>query len=314
MTTFQTAAEHPLHAVRPALELAGVVKQYAQHRAVDGVTLSVAPGEFLGLLGPNGAGKTTLVEVATGLRKADAGSVSVLGAAPWPRNTAVLSRLGVQTQTAAFFVRLTAREHLRTVAALYGLGLAAAEKALRLVGLEASGDVRAERLSGGQQQRLAIATALVHDPELVFLDEPTASLDPQARRELWGVLRTLHSSGRTVVYTTHHLDEAEALCDRVAIMARGQVVALGAPYELIDTAALPTRLVLPRQAIDVQQAQELPGVLAATREGPSVVVETHHPDTVHAALCDLVGRHAVQVRTPTLEDVYLDLIGQEIPG
>ncbi|WP_211221070.1 ATP-binding cassette domain-containing protein [Nocardioides insulae] len=298
---------------RPVLELTDVVKTYGERRAVDRVTLSVAPGEFLGLLGPNGAGKTTLVEVAVGLRRADGGAVSVLGASPWPRSTAVLSRLGVQTQTAAFFVRLTAREHLRTVAALYGYGPAAAEKALQLVGLEESGDVRAERLSGGQQQRLAIASALVHDPELIFLDEPTASLDPQARRELWAVLRSLHANGRTVVYTTHHLDEAEALCDRVAIIARGRIVALGAPYQLIDEAGLPTRLVVPRQALAPEQAGAVPGVLTATREGPSVVIETHRPEVVRPALEDLVGRSAVQTRTPTLEDVYLDRIGSEDP-
>ncbi len=298
----------------PALELVGVVKSYGERSAVDGVTLRVAPGEFLGLIGPNGAGKTTLVEIAVGLRRADAGTVSVLGASPWPRSTAVLSHLGVQTQTAAFFVRQTAREHLRTVAALYGYGPAAVVKALRLVGLEQAAEVRVERLSGGQQQRLAIAAAFVHDPEMVFLDEPTAALDPQARRELWAVLRSLHATGRTVVYTTHHLDEAEALCDRVAVMSGGRIAANGAPYRLIDDADLPTRLVVPRRALAPEQAASLPGVLAATREGPAVVVETRDPDAVRPSLEALVGRGAVQTRTPTLEDVYLELIGSRALG
>jgi len=309
----QTAPRYrPKHArSRPALELDGVVKSYGGRRAVDGVTLTVESGEFVGLLGPNGAGKTTLVEIAVGLRRADRGQVAVLGEPMGPRSPALLARIGLQTQTAAFFVRLTAREHLRTVAALYGVGREAADDALRLVGLEDVADTRAERLSGGQQQRLAIATALVHDPDLVFLDEPTASLDPQARRELWSVLRSLHAAGRTVVYTTHHLDEAEALCDRVAIMASGSVVALGAPHELIEDAALPTRLVVPRTALTPEQACTLPGVASASLQGPSVVIETHDSPAVLEELDRIVGRYGVQTRPPTLEDVYLHCIGSE---
>ncbi|OSC56280.1 ABC transporter, partial [Streptomyces sp. BF-3] len=192
--------------------------------------------------GPNGAGKTTLVEIMEGQRRADSGTVAVLGVSPWPRNTALLPRLGVQTQASAFFVRLTAREHLATVAALYRCDAAAAERTLASVGLTEQGDTRVDDLSGGQRQRLAIASALVHEPELIFLDEPTAALDPQARRSLWQVeptaaldpqarrslwqvLRDLKGQGRTIVYTTHHLDEAEALCDRVAIMVAGRVAA-----------------------------------------------------------------------------------------
>ncbi|MFC7470299.1 ABC transporter ATP-binding protein [Actinomadura keratinilytica] len=174
-----------------AVVLDGVRKTYGRTEAVAGVTLTVARGEFFGLLGPNGAGKTTLVEIMEGQRKADAGSVTVLGHHPWPRDTALLPRIGVQTQSSAFFVRLTAREHLTTVAALYRVGSEAAEKALALVGLTDHGDVRVDDLSGGQRQRLAIASALVHEPELIFLDEPTAALDPQARRDLWKVLRDL---------------------------------------------------------------------------------------------------------------------------
>jgi ABC-type multidrug transport system ATPase subunit len=292
-----------------AIELVGVVKKYGELKAVDDVTLSVLTGEFLGLLGPNGAGKSTLVEVAVGLRQADAGAVSVLGESPWPRRPSLLPRIGVQTQSAAFFVRLTASEHLRTVAALYGLGSDAAEQALRLVGLEASADIRAEALSGGQRQRLAIATALVHDPELIFLDEPTASLDPQARRELWSVLRDLNSAGRTVVYTTHHLDEAEALCTRVAIMAHGRVVAEGAPYELIEHAVLPTRLVVPRGTLPIELARRLPRVSSAIYEGATTVIETHDSAAVLAELETMGIGRGVQTRPPTLEDVYLARIG-----
>jgi ABC-2 type transport system ATP-binding protein len=295
-----------------ALVLDGVTKQYGGRPAVDDARLEVRAGEFLGLLGPNGAGKTTLVEIAVGLRRPDAGSVTVLGEPAWPRRTPLLRRVGVQTQSAAFFVRLTAREHLRTVAALYGLGHDAAEEALHLVGLGRQGETRAEKLSGGQKQRLAIAAALVHDPELVFLDEPTASLDPQARRELWEILRRLHADGRTIVYTTHHIDEAEALCTRVAIMAQGAVVATGAPYELIEQAALPTRLVVPRDVLAFDTARTIPGVAAVSLEGPSLVIETHDSPQVLRRLDEVAGLRGVQTRTPTLEDVYLHRIRSEL--
>ncbi len=146
----------------------------------------------------------------------------------------------------------------------------------------------------------------MHDPELIFLDEPTASLDPQARRELWSVLRDLHAGGRTIVYTTHHIDEAEALCTRVAIMSAGSVVASGAPYDLIDSAGLPTRVVVPGTALSLDAALALPGVTRASAEGPSVVLETHDSAAVLAGLDRLAGLRGVQTRTPTLEDVYLD--------
>ena len=210
-----------------------VRKTYGEVRAVDGVSFTVAPGEFFGLIGPNGAGKTTLIEILEGLRRPDAGEVVVLGQRPWPRNLALLPQVGVQTQSSAFFTRLTAVEHLRTVAALYGVGSQRADEGLRQVGLAGKADTRIDRLSGGQRQRLAIATALTHDPRLLFLDEPTAAVDPQARRSLWQVLRELKDRGKTIVYTTHHIDEAEALCDRVAIVDRGRIVALDTPRALV---------------------------------------------------------------------------------
>jgi ABC-2 type transport system ATP-binding protein len=212
------------------IEVAGLRKRYGPRNAVDGVTLSVGEGEFFGVLGPNGAGKSTLVEIIEGLRPADAGSVRVFGRPTWPRDLDVLSRLGIQTQSSAFFTRHTAREHLRRVAAMHRVSRSRADEVLALVGIEDSADTRVEKLSGGQRQRLAIASALTHDPELLFLDEPTAALDPLARKQLWGLLKSL--SDRTVVYTTHHLDEAETLCDRVAILQRGQIVAVDTPAGL----------------------------------------------------------------------------------
>jgi ABC-2 type transport system ATP-binding protein len=217
----------------PAVVARDLHKTYGATRALAGVSLWIGAGEFFGILGPNGAGKTTLLEIFMGLRRADAGQVEVLGASPWPRNVALLPKVGVQVQTPAFFTRLTAGEHLRTLAALYGVTAGRADEVLRLVGLADRAGIRVDRLSGGQRQRLAIAGALCHDPHLLFLDEPTAGVDPHARRELWGLLTELKARGKTVVYTTHHLDEAEALCDRVAIVDGGRVVALDTPHALV---------------------------------------------------------------------------------
>ena len=297
----------------PALVLEGIVKEYGGRRAVDGVRLEVGTGEFLGLLGPNGAGKTTLVEIAVGLRQADAGTVSVLGECPWPRRTALLRRIGVQTQSAAFFVRLTAREHLRDRRrALRARPRGRGGRAPPGRPGPARPTTRADRLSGGQQQRLAIAAALVHDPELIFLDEPTASLDPQARRELWSVLRDLHADGRTIVYTTHHIDEAEALCDAGGdhVGRIGGRLRCAVRPDRVGRAADPHRG--PRQ-------RPLPGRRAhpargrhGQRRGP--VAWSSRPMTALPSspeLDALAGLRGVQTRTPTLEDVYLDRIRSE---
>ncbi|MFG2330881.1 ATP-binding cassette domain-containing protein [Streptomyces sp. NPDC048604] len=298
---------------RPAVAVADVTKTYGDRRAVDGVSLSIRRGEFFGLLGPNGAGKSTLVEIMEGLRKADSGTVSVFGASPWPRNTDLLPRMGVQTQTSAFFVRLTVHEHLRTVAALFGADGAAVDATLDAVGLGGQRGVRVDNLSGGQRQRLAIASALVHGPELIFLDEPTAALDPEGRRDLWDVLRGLKAEGRTIVYTTHHLDEAEALCDRVGILVDGRLVVTDEPQHLIHTFGAGSRLLVPLGRIDEQQARELPGVDGVAVQGGHLVLETRATGRVLAALDALTGLDGVQTRTPSLEDVYLELTARKKP-
>ncbi|MFC0865164.1 ABC transporter ATP-binding protein [Sphaerimonospora cavernae] len=290
-----------------AVVIDSVRKRYGSIQAVDGISLTIHRGEFFGLLGPNGAGKTTLIEIIEGQRKADSGTVSVLGFRPGPRNVDLLPRLGVQTQASAFFVRLTAREHLETVAALYRADREAAQRALALVGLTEQADIRVENLSGGQRQRLAIAAALVHDPELIFLDEPTAALDPQARRSLWQVLRDLKGAGRTIVYTTHHLDEAEALCDRVAIVMNGQIRALGSPAHLVAEATATTQLLVPAGRLTAEAARAIPGVLKVTEEADAIVLETSDSGPVLAAIDQIAGLHGVRTRTASLEDVYLDL-------
>ncbi|MFY1632148.1 ABC transporter ATP-binding protein [Solwaraspora sp. WMMB335] len=308
------AVEQPGTDPGPAIELNDVRKRYGDLDAVAGVSLTIQRGEFFGLIGPNGAGKTTLIEIIEGLREPTSGTVSVLGLAPSPRNAALLPRVGVQTQTSAFFVRLTAREHLETVAALYGVAPAAAGRTLDLVGLAAAGDTRVNAISGGQRQRLAIASALVHDPEVLFLDEPTASLDPKARRDLWQVLRELKASGKTIIYTTHHLDEAEALCDRVAILVDGAVRALGSPRDLIGGSDLPTRVSVPADLVSIDQARDLDGAARAVVEAGSIVIETRTPGRVLAALGAIASLDGVQTRMVTLEDIYLELTGPEAVG
>ncbi|MER6382188.1 ABC transporter ATP-binding protein [Streptomyces sp. NPDC001250] len=296
---------------QPVVSLQDVRKQYKGVAAVNGVSFEIADGEFFGILGPNGAGKTTLIEIMEGLRRADSGMVQVLGQSPWPRNRDLLPRLGVQTQASAFFESLTAIEHITTVARLYGMAPQRAREALERVGLGEKADTRVKKLSGGQRQRLAIASALTHEPELIFLDEPTAALDPQARRDLWQLLRDIRSQGRTIVYTTHHLDEAEVLCDRVAIINRGGVVALDTPNSLLELVGSSTRLLVPQHRISLDAARGIAGVDSVDIEGGAVVLTTTIPGQVLAAVEQLAGLQGVQTRTATLEDVYLQLTGTE---
>ena len=295
----------------PAVVVENVSRAYGPVQACRGVSLTVARGEMLGVLGPNGAGKTTLIEMMEGLRRPDSGRIEVFGAAPWPRHPERLLRVGVQNQASAFFTRLTAREHLETVAVLYGRDRKAAHAVLERFGLAGSAGTRVERLSGGQRQRLALAAALVHDPDLLFLDEPTAALDPQARRELWQLMREIRDEGKTIVYTTHHLDEAEALCDRVAVMSSGTVVAVGEPAELIGSLGDSVRVLVPSERLTVDAALAIAGVDAAVAEGACVAIATRTPGPVLTAVTEIVGIQGVRTRTTTLEDVYLSLTGTE---
>ncbi|MEV0279232.1 ABC transporter ATP-binding protein [Streptomyces sp. NPDC050610] len=298
-------------AAGPAIAVEGLHKSYGDVHAVNGVSFTVERGEFFGVLGPNGAGKTTLIEIMEGLRSADSGSVSVLGRSPWPRDTSLLPRIGVQTQASAFFVRLTAAEHLETVAALYGRDRKRARETLEMVGLTDKAKTLVDDLSGGQRQRLAIASALTHEPELIFLDEPTAALDPQARRNLWEVLREIRTEGRTIICTTHHMEEAESLCDRVAFVRSGEVIALDTPANLVRGLNAPTRVLIPTAQLAPEQAKGLDGADEVATEGLSTVITTRAVGRVLAAVGGLTELQDVQTRTATLEDVYLELTGTE---
>jgi ABC-2 type transport system ATP-binding protein len=295
----------------PAIEVADLAKTYGDLRAVDGVGFEVAEGEFFGLLGPNGAGKTTTLEMVEGLREPDRGVVRVLGEEVWPRNRTLLPRIGVQLQASAFFERLSAREQLHTFASLYGVPRTAGDEWLERVGLVDKADTRVEDLSGGQAQRLSIACALVHDPELVFLDEPTASLDPQARRNLWDLLSGLTDSGRTVVLTTHYMDEAEVLCDRVAIIDRGRILQCDTPAALVRALDAPARVSVGPGQLDADEARGIGGVDEVRESADGVVLTTRVPGAVLGRLAELDRLDGVRVQTGTLEDVFLSLTGRE---
>ena len=294
-----------------AIVVDAVTKRYGEINAVDHVELKVGRGEFFGILGPNGAGKTTLLEMIEGLRQPDAGSTEVLGLPSWPRNPELLPHIGVQLQATAFFERLTAREQVRTFAALYGVGNERADEMLTRVGLDDKATTPVEKLSGGQAQRLSIACVLVHNPEVLFLDEPSAALDPQARRNLWDLLRTVNDEGRTVVLTTHHMDEAETLCDRVAIMDRGTILTVGAPADLVRGLDVPRQIIISRDAVDAARAATLPGADEVDDDGTSIIISSRDPAAVIGALGELHALDGVQIRGATLEDVFLQLTGRE---
>jgi ABC-2 type transport system ATP-binding protein len=297
--------------VPPAIEVSGLALAYGDLRAVDGVGFEVAEGEFFGILGPNGAGKTSTLEMIEGLRKPDAGSIRLLGERVWPRNPKLLPRIGVQLQASSFFERLTAREQIHTFAAMYGVGPRPADEWLERVGLDDKAGTRVEKLSGGQVQRLSIACALVHDPEVVFLDEPTAALDPQARHNLWDLLSGLTESGRTVVLTTHYMDEAEALCERVAIMDHGRLLRLDSPAALVRGLDAPTRITVAAGQLSVEEGRRLDDVDAVEEDATGLVLTTRAPAGVLSALAQRNQLDGVQVRTGTLEDVFLDVTGRE---
>jgi ABC-2 type transport system ATP-binding protein len=294
-----------------ALAVDDIHMTYGELHAVNGVSFTVSVGEFFGILGPNGAGKTTTLEIAEGLREPVSGSVRLLGESPWPRNMRLLPKMGVQLQASAFFDKLTAREQLETFGALYGVKSRRVLDMLELVGLADKAGTPEAKLSGGQRQRLSIACALIHDPDIVFLDEPTAALDPQARRNLWDVLREIQARGKTIVYTTHYIDEAEILCDRVAIMDGGKILAMDSPARLVRDLHAATHVILERGTLPVEQARALPGAEAVTENEVSLTISTHTPGPVLSALAERGTLDRLQVRTATLEDVFLDLTGRE---
>lgn len=301
-----------------AIRCRGLVKRYPPDvLAVDGLDLEVRRGECFGLLGPNGAGKTTTIEILEGLLAPSAGDVELLGTT-WARDPERLrQRLGITLQETHLPERLTVEEILRMFRSFYERGREV-EDVIALVALGEKRRAWFDKLSGGQKQRLAVACALVGDPELLFLDEPTTGLDPQSRRQLWDVVLGMKAEGRTVLLTTHYMDEAEALCDRLAIMDHGQVIATGTPAALIAQLAIPSVVELTFDgtapdpapfAARLGQAVEARGDLW---EIPTRDPKTLLPLILETAEAAAVPYQQVHVRRATLEDVFLHQTGRSL--
>jgi ABC-2 type transport system ATP-binding protein len=309
----------------PAIRCTNLTKRYPGKPPVDavrGLDLEIQEGECFGLLGPNGAGKTTTIEILEGLLKATSGEVEVLGLAWGQADNEIRQRIGISLQETRLSDKLTVQETLTLFRSFYRQGFEPVD-VLERVSLEDKANSWVSKISGGQKQRLAVACALVGDPELLFLDEPTTGLDPQSRRQLWEILREIRSAGRTVLLTTHYMDEAERLCDRVAIVDLGKVIALGTPRELI--ASLGGEHVIEFTLDDQcrgrtpprQELGELPGVSAVGEENSHIRLSVNEPHVALPALLNCLDRWqcpltSLTTRHASLEDVFVKLAGRHL--
>ena len=301
----------------PVIRVTDLKKYYGDVKAVDGVTFEVARGEVFGMLGPNGAGKTTTIEVLEGLRPPDSGTVEVLGLDVRRHPQSIKQRIGVQLQSVSLYPRLSVTELLDLFSSFFSHHVST-KQLIDAVDLGERAKAWSMNLSGGQQQRLSIALALVNDPELVFLDEPTTGLDPQARRSLWDLIRGLQERGKSVMLTTHYMEEATELCDRVAIMDHGHILEMGAVSDLIGRR-------FKERAVFFDSSPKLPmhelaglgGVTRAAQEdGQTVLYSMDVPGTIAALLAAADGLSVepqnLGIRQATLEDVFLDLTGRAL--
>ncbi len=301
----------------PILRVENLVKRYGDLEAVRGVSFSVEEGEVFGLLGPNGAGKTSTIEVLEGLRVADGGRISVCGFDPLKNPTELKHEIGAALQSTSLPDKLKVSEALRLFSGFYKRGRKP-DELLKRFGLDEKRNAFYNQLSGGQKQRLALAMALVNDPKVLFLDEPTAGLDPQVRREIYDIIEELKREGKTIVLTTHYIEEAERLCDRVAIVDHGKVIAQGTPRELkqasANTTRVEVRLAKPAsngtlKTLDgVVDAREVAGayVLHCQRTAPAIVALVKHLEAENNELVSL------EIATPSLEDVFIELTGRRL--
>lgn len=298
------------------IETTDLRKTYGKTVAVDGVSFEVRRGEIFGLIGPNGAGKTTTMECVEGLRKIDGGKVSVLGLDPFRDSRKLENRLGVQLQQAQLQKRIKVREALDLWASLYPSTIDP-ELLCHQLGLSDKRDTWFMNLSGGQKQRLFIALALIHDPDLVFLDELTTGLDPQARRTIWDLIRGIKGRGKTVFLTTHLMEEAERLCDRVAVIDHGRIIAMGTPVELVRSYC-PERTVIFQTTVEVGGTafDRVPGIETVRFDGATVTLrgqgDDFVSDVIHAISESAVRIRDFQTVLPSLEDVFLKLTGRSL--
>ncbi len=299
----------------PVISVDGLTMAYGGKKVVDGVSFSVEEGEIVAILGPNGAGKTTTVESIAGLRTPDSGTVEVFGFDPIADRAEVRARLGVQLQESRFQDRVKTREIVETFASFYPEPLDVATLLGRL-GLDDKADTLYSKLSGGQQQRVSIAVALVGRPEVVILDELTTGLDPQARRETWGLVEDLQDGGVTVVLVTHFMEEAERLADRLALIDEGRLVALDTPRGLIDSVGLEQRLRFTTTAtVEDEWLEALPDVTGVSRSDGEVVVTGN--ERMLFSVVSLLAHHEIipdrlQVDQPTLDDAFVALTGRPL--
>jgi ABC-2 type transport system ATP-binding protein len=301
----------------PAISCRGLQKHFDDVKAVDGLDLEVSPGECFGLLGPNGAGKTKTIEILEGLTKPDAGEVTILGRRWGGQERELRERLGISLQESRLTEKLTVYETLELFRSFYERGRDP-ERLLEDLALEEKRDARVGKLSGGQRQRLAVACALAGDPEILFLDEPTTGLDPQSRLQLWERIAVFKAAGRTVLLTTHYMEEAERLCDRVAIVDHGRIIALGTPAELIAGLHAPHIIEFSSEpAVDDELLSSVPGTgERRQRDGRWQLAAANLAQAVPALLSTLddAGARLVSLSThrATLEDVFLSLTGREL--
>jgi ABC-2 type transport system ATP-binding protein len=307
------------HLPESSLSIQHLRKYFRDVVAVDHIDLEVAPAECFGILGPNGAGKTTTIEICEGLTKPDSGIVRILGL-DWSRDAQTLRRkIGIQLQETQFPEKLTVEETVRLFRSFFRRGLSV-DQTIATVQLEEKRNSRVGALSGGQKQRLAMACALVGDPELLFLDEPTTGLDPQARRHLWDLLDQLKLAGRTIVLTTHYMDEAERLCDRIAVMDHGRIIALGTPSDLIDSIGgehIVEIAVTPNAAFDPAILAGIPGVQFHRINGGVHQIHVSELHTAVPRIFEAITRRNLvltefRTHSATLEDVFVSLTGRNL--
>jgi ABC-type multidrug transport system, ATPase component len=299
------------------VEVKDLVKAYGDVKAVRGISFNIAKGEVFGMLGPNGAGKSTTVEIIEGLRRADSGSATVLGINISKDTRTVKERIGVQSQSPALFPDLQVKEIINFFRSLYKKSVPTSQ-IIDLASLQESRDILFRNLSGGQQQRLSVALAFVNDPEIIVLDEPTTGLDPQARRAMWEVIENFRNSGKTVLLTTHYMEEAQRLCDRIAIMDYGKIIALSSPQQLIESNIKESAIQFKMKEYPGDQIlASLPDVTKVIKEGDDIVIYTSNIPIVIAGLLGLASQRSTElselsVRQATLEDVFLKLTGKRI--
>lgn len=304
-------------AAGPVIRVQGLTKRYGDVQAVAGIDFEVGRGEVFGLLGPNGAGKTTTVEILEGLRAPDGGSVTVLGLDVKKDVDALRPRIGVSLQTAALYPKLTVTELIELFCSFYPRSRPVSEL-IDVLELGERRNARSADLSGGQRQRLAVALALVNDPELVFLDEPTTGLDPAARRSLWDVIESIKADGRSVLLTTHYMEEAEILCDRIAIMDHGRILEHGTVEALVSRHFQERAVRFDHlDGLAVDELGRLPGVTSVKDDQIETLLYTDAVGPTTGALLDLATERGLEpqnliIRRATLEDVFLDLTGRTI--